>query len=160
MYEDPVLVWMGRYANLSKGDEEVTWLATKHFLQKAWTWIKHHWYVPLLVIVAFVLAVFLARKSDVATKLLKTRSESYKEQIGVLNESHAGEIARRDEIIRIHQEVMGQLDEQLESDLQEVDRRKEKRIKELIEENHDNPEALSRALGDAFGIQYVPRDEQ
>jgi len=158
MYEDPVLIWMGRYANLSKGNEEMTWLATKHFLQKAWIWTKNYWYIPLLVV--FALAALFVKRTDVATKLLKTRSESYKEQIGVLNESHAGEIARRDEIIRIHQEVMGQLDEQLESDLQEVDRSKEKRIKELIEENHDNPEALSRALGDAFGIQYVPRDEQ
>jgi len=158
MYEDPVLIWMGRYANLSKGNEEMTWLATKHFLQKVWIWTKNYWYIPLLVV--FALAALFVKRTDVATKLLKTRSESYKEQIGVLNESHAGEIARRDEIIRIHQEVMGQLDEQLESDLQEVDRSKEKRIKELIEENHDNPEALSRALGDAFGIQYVPRDEQ
>ena len=54
---------------------------------------------------------------------------------------------------------MDQLDEQLESDLQEVDRKKEKRIKELVEDNHDDPEELSRALGDAFGIKYVPRDE-
>ena len=136
----------------------MTWLATKHFLQKAWVWTKNYWYVPLLVVLA--LAAFLVKRSDIATKLLETRTESYKEQIGVLNESHTNEIEKRDEIIRVHKEVMGQLDEQLESDLQEVDRKKEKRIKELVEDNHDNPEELSRALGNAFGIKYVPRDEQ
>ena len=91
--------------------------------------------------------------------MLKTRNKSYEDQINVLNESHANEIEKRDEIIRVHQEVMEQLDGQLESDLQEVDRRKEKRIKELVKENHDNPEGLSRALGDAFGINYIPGDE-
>ena len=136
----------------------MTWLATKHFLQKAWVWTKNYWYIPLLVVLA--LAAFLVKRSDIATKLLETRTESYKEQIGVLNESHTNEIAKRDEIIRVHKEVMDQLDEQLESDLQEVDRKKEKRIKELVEDNHDDPEELSRALGDAFGIKYVPRDEQ
>ena len=136
----------------------MTWLATKHFLQRAWVWTKNYWYVPLLVV--FALAALFVKRSDIAVKLLNTRTESYKEQIGVLNESHTNEIAKRDEIIRVHTEVMNQLDEQLAEDLEEVDRNKEKRIKELIEENHDNPEALSRALGDAFGIRYVPGGEQ
>ena len=134
----------------------MTWIAVKHFLQRAWVWTKNYWYDPLLVV--FALAALLVKRTDIATKLLSTRTESYKEQIGVLNESHASEIAKRDEIIRVHNEVMDQLDEQLAEDLEEVDRRKEKRIKELVEENHDNPEGLSRALGDAFGIRYVPRD--
>ena len=94
-----------------------------------------------------------------ARDLLKTRNKSYEDQINVLNESHANEIEKRDDIIRVHQEVMEQLDGQLESDLQDVDRRKERRIKELVKENHDNPEGLSRALGDAFGIRYVPGDK-
>ena len=136
----------------------MTWLATKHFLQRAWVWTKNYWYIPLLVVLA--LAALLVKRTDIATKLLKTRTESYKEQIDVLNESHTNEIEKRDEIIRVHKEVMGQLDEQLDDDLRENQRRKEKRIKELVEDNHDNPEELSRALGDAFGIKYVPRDEQ
>ena len=106
------------------------------------------------------MAALFVKRSDIAVKLLNTRTESYKEQIGALNESHTNEIAKRDEIIRVHTEVMNQLDEQLESDLEEVDRNKEKRIKELIEENHENPETLSRALGEAFGIRYVPGGEQ
>ena len=136
----------------------MTWLTVKHFLQRAWVWTKNYWYVPLLVV--FALAALFVKRSDIAVKLLKTRTESYKEQIGVLNESHTNEIAKRDEIIRVHTEVMNQLDEQLAEDLEEVDRNKEKRIKELIEENHENPETLSRALGEAFGIRYVPGGEQ
>jgi len=135
----------------------MTWLAVKHFLQRSWVWIKNHWYIPLIAVLA--LAAFFSKRSDVAKDLLKTRNKSYKDQIDVLNESHANEIEKRDEIIRVHQEVMDQLDEQLDDDLRENQRRKEKRIKELVEDNHDNPEELSRALGDAFGIKYVPRDE-
>jgi AraC-like DNA-binding protein len=120
-------------------------------------WIKNHWYIPLIAVLA--LAAFFSKRSDVAKDLLKTRNKSYKDQIDVLNESHANEIEKRDEIIRVHKEVMDQLDEQLDDDLRENQRKKEKRIKELVEENHDNPEELSRALGDVFGIKYVPRDE-
>ena len=154
--------WICRYTRLCRPSVDVearqmNWLAAKHFLQRAWVWTKNYWYVPLIAVLALV--AFFGRRSDVATKLLRTRSDSYKEQIDVLNESHANEIEKRDEIIRVHQEVMEQLDGQLESDLQEVDRRKEKRIKELVKENHDNPEGLSRALGDAFGIRYVPGDK-
>ena len=133
----------------------MNWLKAKHFTQRAWVWIKNYWYVPLLVVLA--LAALFVKRSDIALKLLKTRTESYKEQIDVLNESHTNEIAKRDEIIRVHQEVMEQLDEQLEEDLSEIEKNKEKRVKEIIKENHGDPEELSKALSNAFGITFVPR---
>ena len=135
----------------------MTWLAVKHFLQRSWVWIKNHWYVPLIAVLA--LAALFSRRSDVARDLLRTRNKSYEEQIEVLNESHANEIAQRDEIIRVHQEVMEQLDEQLQDDLQNNQLNKERRIKELVKENHDNPEGLSRELSNAFGIHYIPGDK-
>ena len=135
----------------------MNWLKAKHFTQRAWVWIKNYWYVPLLVVLA--LAALFVKRSDIALKLLKTRTESYKEQIDVLNESHTSEIAKRDEIIQVHQEVMEQLDEQLEEDLSEIEKNKEKRAKEIIKENHGDPEELSKALSNAFGITFVPRGD-
>ena len=135
----------------------MNWLKAKHFTQRAWVWIKNYWYVPLLVVLA--LAALFVKRSDIALKLLKTRTESYKEQIDVLNESHTNEIAKRDEIIKVHQEVMEQLDEQLEEDLSEIEKNKEKRVKEIIKENHGDPEELSKALSNAFGITFVPRGD-
>ena len=77
----------------------MTWLAVKHFLQRAWVWTKNHWYIPLIAVLA--LAAFFSRRSDVARDLLRTRNKSYEEQIEALNESHASEIAQRDEIITL-----------------------------------------------------------
>ena len=130
-------------------------LKAKHFIQRAWVWTKNYWYVPLLVV--FALAALFVKRSDIALKLLKTRTESYKEQIEVLNESHTSELAKRDEIIQVHQEVMEQLDAQLEEGLSEIEKNKEKRVKEIIKENHGDPEELSKALSNAFGITFVPR---
>ena len=75
----------------------MNWLAAKHFLQRAWVWTKNYWYVPLIAVLALV--AFFGRRSDVATKLLRTRSDSYKEQIDVLNESHANEIEIVDPVV-------------------------------------------------------------
>ena len=130
-------------------------LKAKHFIQRAWVWTKNYWYVPLLVV--FALAALFVKRSDIALKLLKTRTESYKEQIEVLHESHTSEIVKRDEIIQVHQEVMEQLDEQLEEGLSEIEKNKEKRVKEIIKESHGDPEELSKALSNAFGITFVPR---
>jgi hypothetical protein len=30
-----------------------TYLAVKTFLKKVWTWTKHYWYVPAVIIVYF-----------------------------------------------------------------------------------------------------------
>ena len=154
--------WICRYSRIRGSSRnletrQMTWLAVKHFLQRAWVWTKNHWYIPLIAVLA--LAAFFGKRSDVARDLLKTRNKSYEDQINVLNESHANEIEKRDEIIRVHQEVMEQLDEQLEEDLSEIEKNKEKRVKEIIKESHGDPEELSKALSNAFGITFVPRGD-
>jgi len=47
----------------------LTWLTTKAFLKKAWTWLKHNWYVPAILIYTLLLWILFRRK-DEALKVL------------------------------------------------------------------------------------------
>ena len=66
----------------------VTWLAVKTFLKKSWTWLKHNWKAPAVVLYTIVLWL-LFRQKDKAHEVLKIRSESYRKQIDAINEIHA-----------------------------------------------------------------------
>ena len=63
----------------------LTWIATKNALKKAWTWTKHNWYAPLVVIYTLALWVLFRRK-DKAREVLEIRAKSYEEQIKELCE--------------------------------------------------------------------------
>ena len=88
-----------------------TWLATKAFLKKAWTWLKHNWYVPLIIVYTLFLWVLFRRK-DEALKVLEIRSESYKAQIETINKIHAEEIKKRDEILKKYAETVKKLEDE------------------------------------------------
>ena len=131
----------------------LTWLAFKKILKKVWTWIKHYWYAPAVVIYTLVLWLVF-RKRDSAAQVLDVRSKSYKDQIDVINESHKDEIEKRDEIIKKYIDVMGKLEEEHKIKKEELDNKKKKEVKKIVEEYHNKPDELARMLAEKYGLTY------
>ena len=75
----------------------VTYLEIKTFLKKAWTWFKHYWYVPAVIVYTMILW-FLFKNKDKAFEILNITEKSLKDQIHVINDSHKKEIERRDKV--------------------------------------------------------------
>ena len=129
----------------------ITWLATKAFLKKAWTWLKHNWYVPLVVVYTLLLWALFRRK-DEALKILEIRSESYKAQIEAINKAHTEEIKKRDEILEKYSETVKKLEEDFNKNNQELDEKKKKDVKELVEKYYNDPDTLAKMISDKFGF--------
>jgi hypothetical protein len=131
----------------------LTWLAFKKILKKVWTWIKHYWYAPAVVIYTLVLWLVF-RKRDSAAQVLDVRSQSYKDQIDVINKSHSDEIEKRDEIIKKYIDVIGKLEEEHKIKKEELDDKKKKEVKKIVEEYHNKPDELARMLAEKYGLTY------
>ena len=132
----------------------ITWLTTKTFLKKSWTWLKHNWYVPAVIVYTLILW-FLFRRKDAAHKVLEVRSESYEAQINAINKAHEEEIKKRDEILEKYTEIVGKIEEQYEEDQKELDSKKKKEIKEIVEKYNNDPDGLARLIADKFGFEYT-----
>ena len=104
----------------------LTWLAFKKVIKRVWTWIKHYWYAPAVVIYTLVL-LLVFRKRDAAEQVLDVRNQSYKDQIDVINKSHSDEIEKRDEIIKKYIDVIGKLEEEHQDQKRRTGQQKEKR---------------------------------
>tara|TARA_R110000824_G_scaffold113687_4_gene263592 strand:+ start:3971 stop:4363 length:393 start_codon:yes stop_codon:yes gene_type:complete len=128
-----------------------TWLATKAFLKKAWTWLKHNWYVPLIIVYTLFLWVLFRRK-DEALKVLEIRSESYKAQIETINKIHAEEIKKRDEILKKYAETVKKLEDEYIKNNKELDEKKKKEVKEIVEKYYNDPDTLANMISDKFGF--------
>jgi len=132
----------------------LTWITFKTFLKKAWTWLKHKWYIPAVVAYTIVLWI-LFRKGDKAREVLEVRANSYEEQINTINELHKEEIEKRNKIIEEYQKIVEKLEEEYQAKEEELTSKKKKEVKELAEKYYNKPDELARILAERFDIEYT-----
>ena len=134
----------------------VSWLGTKTFLLKAWAWIKTHWYVPVLFIIAALLTIFTKGQTVTAILALMDKNrENYEQRVKVLEESREDEIRRSEEVRTTYNETIRQIERQHNESSSSLDRKKRQRVKELVESFHQDPGSLSEALEREFGFKNV-----
>ena len=132
----------------------LTLLTLKSTLKKTWTWLKHNWYVPAVVVYTLVLW-FLFKNKAGALKVLEIRSKSYESQIKTIEEAHKKEIEARDQILKNYDNVLTQLEKDYEEKNMKLDTKKKKEIKKIVKEFNDRPDDLAKILAERYGIDYV-----
>ena len=132
----------------------LTLLTLKSTLKKTWTWLRHNWYVPAVVIYTLVLW-FLFKNKAGALKVLEIRSKSYESQIKTIEEAHKKEIEVRDQILKNYDNVLTQLEKEYEEKNMKLDTKKKKEIKKIVKEFNDRPDDLAKILAERYGIDYV-----
>ena len=132
----------------------LTWLAVKSALKKTWVWLKHNWYVPVVIVYTLVLWILFRRGSD-AEKVLEIRSKSYQDQIDAINEAHREEIQKRDEVLKKYDETIKKIEEEYAKKNEELDNKKRKTVKELVKKHYNEPDVLARMIAEEFNFDYV-----
>ena len=134
----------------------VSLLGTKTLLLKALEWLKTHWYVPVLFIIAALLTI-LTKGDSVGPilYLMDKNRKNYEDRVRVLEENRENEI-RRSELVRTKfDETIRQIERQHNESSDSLDRKKRKRVKEIVESFHQDPRSLSEALEKEFGFKNV-----
>jgi len=132
----------------------MSFLIIKKFFKKCWTWLKHHWKAPFVVL--FVLFTWLIlRRKNVAEQILKIREASYKAQIDAINHAHAEELKKRDEILEQYTKTVSNLEKEFAKNNEELDEKKKKSVKEIVEKYYNDPDTLAKMIGEKFEIEYT-----
>jgi len=132
----------------------ITLLALKKILKKSWVWLKHNWYVPVVIVYTLVLWLLFRRK-DAAFKVLEIRNESYKKQMKAIDSIHKEEIDKRNKILEQYHDILKELEEKYKKDSLELDNKKKKEIKKLVEKYNEKPDELAKLLAEKYGLEYV-----
>ena len=131
----------------------LTLLTLKSTLKKTWTWLRHNWYVPAVIIYTLVLW-FLFKNKAGALKVLEIRSKSYESQIKTIEEAHKKEIEARDQILKNYDNVLTQLEKDYEEKNMKLDTKKKKEIKKIVKEFNVRPDDLAKILAERYGLDY------
>ena len=132
----------------------LTLLTLKSTLKKIWTWLRHNWYVPAVVIYTLVLW-FLFKNKAGALKVLEIRSKSYESQIKTIEEAHKKEIEARDQILKNYDNVLTQLEKDYEEKNMVLSKKKKEEVKRIVKEYNDRPDDLAKILAEQYGLTYV-----
>ena len=133
----------------------IEWLAFKAFMTKAAVWLKHYWYIPLLLIVGIV--SWCAGRRNVAgiLKMFEIAKTNYQKEIEILNRTHEEEIRKREELLVKYEDALKKIEEEYKLKLSQLTTAEKAEIKKIVEEHKDDPDGLTRRLSDTFGIKHV-----
>ena len=132
----------------------LTLITLKATLKKAWTWLKHNWYVPAVIIYTLVLW-FLFRNKTKALDVLEIRSKSYEDQIKAIEDTHRKEIETRDNILKKYDTILLQLEKDYKEKNMAISKKKKQEIKKIVKEYNDRPDDLAKVLAERYGLNYV-----
>ena len=139
----------------------MTWLSfinialkAKVAIKKVWLWIKSHG--DIVAVIAVAIIVSAAGKRISLSKLIQSKKENYKKQIEVIESTHAEEIENRESALRRYYSVIADIEKQHENSKNQLDSKKKKLIKDIIKDNKDDPDEITRRIADVTGFSiYV-----
>ena len=130
----------------------MTWLATKIFFKKAWVWLKHYWYIPVLLIYTLATWIFFRNKSQNILEMFEISKDSYQKEIATINVTHKEEIKKREKIIQDYHDTLKDLQKEYDFKLDELDQEEEEELLNIIKEHEKSPEDLAKEMKRLFGV--------
>ena len=129
----------------------------KLWAKKSWAWIKVNGHVVFIAALG-ILALVLGRKSVDLSKVMDERKKAYEKEMNSLKASHEKELQDRDVAVKRYQSAIKQVEDKYKSESKKLDAGKKKRIKELIQNNGEDPEEITRQIADLTGFTVVDMD--
>tara|TARA_R100001591_G_scaffold110820_1_gene122013 strand:+ start:4372 stop:4773 length:402 start_codon:yes stop_codon:yes gene_type:complete len=128
---------------------------TAIFWKKLWIWIKHYWYIP--VIVLLILISFLSGKGikNKYFDLMQKQKKNYKEEIDIINQENKVKEEKKKEVILEKEKTVEKIEEKFEAELEELKIRKKEEVAKTAEEHKDRPDDLAKKVAEVLSSEYI-----
>ena len=131
---------------------------TSLFWKKAWVWIKHHWYLP--VILVLLLFAFFAGRSTRSRvfDLMSKQREQYKKEVEVVVKANEEKAEKQKDLLEKHQEAEKKIEEEFDVKIENLEEEKKKEIAKIVEDHGDNAEQLAKMVAEALSAEYAKKE--
>ena len=120
-------------------------------LLRVWTWLKNYWYFPVFAAAAMGI-LLVSRKPDTALRILNISKDSHEKEKAVLAKAERKRLEKETSINKKYEETLKDIETRRTAAEEELNSKKRKELKKLIEETNDNPELMAEKLRERFGI--------
>lgn len=126
----------------------------KVYLLKAWAWCKKHWQFIVGLIIPILIGIILRRRNNAEQmqSTVENIQDAHRREVAAIDESHRIEGEKIQEAQRRRDETVASVEAQAEAASIELDEKKKKEIRRLVQRHENNPDALTRELSRTTGI--------
>lgn len=129
-------------------------------MEKIKIWLKLNWYYVALFLVGFLMIFGFVESSalqNIQKKLDLNRSELTK-----INQINKSEENKQKKIDEVYNDTIKQIQTTKVDALQNLTKNEEVKLKQIVADNHDDPEKMAQEINSMFGIPVynIPSDHQ
>ena len=132
----------------------MTWLLFKTWTSKSWSWLKHNWKIPLLVVWSVMVYIFSRRNTEALKQVLELNKKSHREEIEAINRAHKDEIIKLRNLQLKYRDTISKLEKEFDIQNKELSEKHIEDVKEIVIKSKGNPNEIIRKIEDDFGIKF------
>ena len=138
---------------------ELRWLLmlSALFWKKVWTWVKHYWYWPVIIILLIFSMVSSKGLKEKLFGLLMKSKENYEKEIKVIKEVNEQKDVKKEQAVEEHVEEIRKIEEEHDIKVEELEIEKQKELAETIEKNKDRPEKLAEDIAEILSSEFLKK---
>lgn len=122
-------------------------------LRKVWTFLKTHWYIPLLIIVGLV----MKSKSDSLLKIIDAQKETYEKEKEAIIDAEIEKKEMKEQVEEEYRDAVKKVKILYRVQKKQLTEEKEKEIKKIVKNNYNKPKKMTKELSEMFGLKHVPK---
>lgn len=131
---------------------------TKLFWKKAWTWLKHYWYFPVIIILLVFTVVSGRSSRKKLFGLLDKQKENYEKEIQVIKEAAKEASEGKTKIAEEFAEEIELIEKEHEIKIEDLEKEKQQELKETIKEKREKPEDLAKEVAKILSAKYYEKN--
>ena len=122
-------------------------------LKKIWSFLKTHWYIPVIIIAALI----SRSKGERFSEILEASQESHKKQVKAIEDAEAEKQKRKKEIEEEYENAVKEIDKNYSKENKALNNKERKYVKYVVESWVDDPDQVAEMIRSKFGFEYVPK---
>ena len=129
-------------------------MLTAIFWKKIWTWLKHYWYWPVILILLAVSMLSGKASREKLFSLLDKQKKNYEKEIQIVKETSEKASKEKTTISEKYVNEIKKIEEDHNLKVQDLEEEKQKELVETLEKNKNKPENLAKEIAKILSASY------
>ena len=131
---------------------------TALFWKKAWIWLKHYWYWPVIIVLLIFSMVSDRGLKEKLFGLLKKSKENHDKEVQIIKEAAEETDKKKTEIFTEHLEELEKIEKEHEIQVKDLKEEKQKELIATIENNKNSPDKLAEEVARILSAEFLKKD--
>lgn len=132
----------------------MSWVATKLFFKKSWTFLKEYWQIPFVILWTLATVILTRRNTEALKEVISAKQKSHKKEIEALEKIHSDEILKLKGLQEKYLDTIERLESKFNEQNKELSEKHVEDVKKIVIKSKGNPEEIIRKIESDFGIKF------